>query len=212
MESDFWHQRWGSNRIGFHEGQVNALFAAHFGRLHLRAGARLFLPLCGKTRDVGWLRERGFAVAGAELSRRAIGDLFTDLDVTPEITRTETLENWHAPGLDFFVGDIFDLTAQDLGPVDAVYDRAALVALPPTMRDRYAPHLIGLTGGVQQLLITFEYDQTAMDGPPFSIDGPEVRRHYDARFDVVELERCEVKGGLKGIIPAEESAWHLNPR
>ena len=80
---------------------------------------------------------------------------------------------YSADGIDIFAGDIFEITADVLGPVDAVYDRAALVALPEGMRRRYAAHLAGITAVAPQLLVTFEYDQAEMDGPPFSITEEE---------------------------------------
>src|SRR5690606_15848969 len=102
----------------------------HFDRLRLTAGSRLFLPLCGKTRDIAWLLEGGYRVAGVELSEVAIGVLFEELDLEPAIERSGNLLCYSGPGIDIHVGDIFELTAAQLGDVQAIYDRAALVALP----------------------------------------------------------------------------------
>ena len=141
MEHEFWHERWRDNRIGFHEAGGNAHLIANFSCLDLLAGARVFVPLCGKTRDIGWLLDQGFRVSGAELSRLAVQSLFDDLNVVPEVSQAGPLEKFSAPGLDIYVGDIFDLTKAELGETDAVYDRAALVALPDDMRKRYGEHL-----------------------------------------------------------------------
>jgi len=130
MQPEFWRQRWASNQIGFHESEVNPLLVAHFDALELSAGARLFLPLCGKTVDIDWLLSRGFQVAGAELSALAVSQLFERLGTTPAVIRVGALECHRAGGLTVFAGDIFDLSAEALGRVDAIYDRAALVALP----------------------------------------------------------------------------------
>lgn len=209
MDQAFWHRRWTKNEIAFHEGAPNALLVAHLARLDLRAGARLFLPLCGKTRDIHWLLSQGFQIVGAELSDIAVRALFEDLGVAPKITEAGALVRYAAPNLDILHGDIFALQAATLGAVDAVYDRAALVALPAPMRAPYAAHVMGLTSAAPQMLITFDYDQPAMDGPPFSVPPDEVHTLYGTTYDVALLQSLEVPGGLKGKCAATEKIWHL---
>lgn len=211
MDAQFWHDRWQEGRLGFHEGRVNRMLEAHLGALELAPGQRIFVPLCGKAVDIPWLLSRGYRVAGAELSEIAVRDLFTGMDVVPEVTETGRFRRFSADGIDIFAGDIFDLTAGILGPVDAVYDRAALVALPEEMRRRYATHLAAMTACAPQLLVTFEYDQAAMDGPPFSVTEDEVARCHGARFAIRLLADADVPGGLKGIVAAREKAMLLQP-
>ena len=210
MEHDFWHDRWESNRIGFHEDQPNPLLVTHFPELSVPDGGRLFVPLCGKTLDIHWLLSRGYRVAGAELSEVAIQQLFEDLGVEPKISDLGDLKRYSADSIDIFVGDIFKLTPGLLGPVDAIFDRAALVALPVKMRADYAPHLVEITGNAPQLLITFEYDQSRLDGPPFSIPADEVSRHYAHRYKISSLAHDNVAGGFKGL-EAKERVWLLIP-
>ncbi|MEM7545733.1 MAG: thiopurine S-methyltransferase [Pseudomonadota bacterium] len=212
MDHDFWHQRWQSGEIGFHEGQANAMLVSYFDELALPDGARVFVPLCGKTRDIAWLMSRNMKVAGAELSKQAVEALFEDLGIVPDITEHGAIRRYSGPGIDIYVGDIFDLDAITLGPVDAVFDRAALVALPEEMRIRYAKHLIALTGGARQLLVTFEYDQSVMPGPPFSISMDQVQQRYADDYEIRNCHSTEVAGGLKGKCPARETVWLLAPR
>lgn len=212
MEHDFWHSRWENNQIGFHEGKANDLLVGHLDTLALPVRSRIFLPLCGKTRDIAWLLSQGYAVAGAELSELAIQQLFDDLQVTPHVTEDGLLKHYAAQDIDILVGDIFMLGRQTLGPVDAVCDRAALVALPAEMRAGYVRHVAQITNKAPQLLVTFEYDQSSMNGPPFAITPSEVQEHYAPDFDVTLLERIEIKGGFKAKIPATEAIWHLQPR
>lgn len=209
MDTQFWHDRWASNEIGFHKSEANPLLVKYVDALSLATGSRFFLPLCGKTLDIGWLLSRGYRVAGAELSAIAIEQLFAQLGVTPTITRVGTLAHYRAPRLDLFVGDIFRVTPELLGPVDAIYDRAALVALPQDMRARYAAHLATLTAHAPQLLISFEYDQRVMEGPPFSVSEEEIRQHYGQRYDITVLVSLDVPGGLKGRCPATERVYLL---
>ncbi len=148
-------------------------------------------------------------MAGAELSEVAITQLFAELGVEPRISASDTLKHYRGPDLDIFVGNIFELPGSVLGAVDAVYDRAALVALPELMRHRYAEHLTEMTGRAPQLLVSYVYDQRVMDGPPFSVPNDEVTQHYGRRYDVRLMASTEVPGGLKGKCGAKENVWLL---
>lgn len=209
MERSFWLDKWQRNEIGFHNSEAHPLLVEYFDQLGLEKGGRLFLPLCGKTLDIGWLLERGYTVAGAELSEAAVTQLFEQLGATPKIDDLGELKCYSAASIDIFVGDIFALTPQILGPVDATYDRAALVALPEPMRQRYTQHLNALTNKAPQLLISFEYDQQRMPGPPFCVDEKEVAQHYSGDYALNLLETVDVPGGLKGKCPAQEKVWLL---
>ena len=209
MDSDFWHRKWQANEIGFHNEEVNPLLLAHFAELSLSPGSRVFVPLCGKTRDIAWLLSRGYQVAGAELSELAVDQLFAELGVKPEIAGAGDVKHYSAPDLDIFVGDIFKLTRKALGSIDAVFDRAALVALPEKMRTRYTSHIVDITCAAPQLLLTFEYDQAAMAGPTFSVCDDEVQRHYKDSYRITAVASVDVAGGLKGKCAAKETAWLL---
>jgi thiopurine S-methyltransferase len=212
MDRDFWLTRWQSNQIPFHEGAPNSLLVTHFAALGVPAGGTIFVPLCGKSHDMRWLRAQGCKVVGAELSRLAIEQFYAELGLAPIVTRVGRFERFEAGGVTVLGGDIFDLDHEMLGPVDAVYDRAALVAFPAPLRERYAAHLAALTGGAPQMLVTFEYDQSRIAGPPFSVVKDEVRAHYGAHYLLESVETRDVPGGLKFVCPAEETAWLLKRR
>ncbi|OYT19645.1 MAG: thiopurine S-methyltransferase [Nitrospira sp. UW-LDO-01] len=172
----------------------------------------MFVPLCGKSLDLGWLLSQGYAVAGAELSELAVTQLFTELGVEAHVSEVGKHKHFHGEKIDIFVGDLFDLSRETLGPVDAVYDRAALVALPEGMRDQYTAHLKSLTALAPQLVIGYEYDQTVVPGPPFSVTPDELHRHYSDGYTLTPLTRIDVPGGLKGKCPATEHVWKLDKR
>lgn len=203
MEANFWKERWATQQIGFHLNEANPLLVKHISALGLNPPARIFLPLCGKTLDIGWLLSQGHHVAGAELVESAVISLFEELRITPAVEKLGALKVYRTKNLDLYVGDIFELKKDLLGPVDGVFDRAALVALPLEMRQKYTAHLRSLTQQAPQLLVTFDYDQNLVPGPPFSVTAAEVRDHYpEATF----VEGHNVSGGLKGIA-ATESVW-----
>ena len=209
MDAEFWHERWRTNATGFHEQKPNRLLVEHFRNIFGERELRVFLPLCGKTRDIGWLLSKGYRIAGVELSETAVTQLFADLDLIPEVRQLGDLTRFAAAGMDIFVGDAFDLSAAALGPVDVIYDRAALVALPSKMRANYAAHLMQITRLAPQFLVTFEYDQSRMEGPPFSVAEEEIRRCYGRSYSLKRAASVEVAGGLKGSCPATENAWVL---
>jgi len=212
MDEQFWHKKWESKDIAFHAATPNPLLLSYFDQLGLANNARVFLPLCGKTLDIGWLLNQGYRVAGAELSTVAVEELFSELGLTPMRSELGAVQRYQAHHLDIFVGDIFALNSELLGPVDAIYDRAALVALPDTLRAAYTTLLKEITHTAPQLLINYDYDQTAQAGPPFSISDAELASHYQAAYHVQLLSSNAVAGGLKGKCPALEKVWLLLPR
>jgi thiopurine S-methyltransferase len=209
MDESFWQRKWERNEIAFHQREPNPLLVRYFADLSLPEGSRVFVPLCGKTLDIHWLLSHRYRVAGAELSKIAVEQLFAELGVKPTITAIGRLSRYSANDIDIFVGDIFSLSGSVLGRVDAIYDRAALVAFPAPMRIGYAAHLMKITDRAPQLLISYVYDQRLLDGPPFSVSDEEVGRHYRGSYDLKLLASVDVRGGLKGKCPATENVWLL---
>jgi len=209
MELEFWQKRWRDNNIPFHEGKPNTLLIRHIDRLNLPKGGRVFIPLCGKTKDFEWLASQGYRAVGAELSEIAIQQLFEELNITPTVSEVGTHKHYAAPGIDVWVGDIFQMTAEMMGPVDGTFDRAAMVAMPESMRQQYVNKVAEISKCAPQLLTCFEYDQSLLDGPPFDVKEPEVRSLYDQHYDVSLVERVPIRGGLKGKCPSDAVLWHL---
>jgi thiopurine S-methyltransferase len=212
VDAEFWLRKWRSNDIGFHKDAANAHLVRHCAVLALAPGSHIFLPLCGKSKDMTWLAAAGFSVTGAELSELAVQQFFQEWGVTPSITQCNGHCIYAAAQVRIFVGDIFALQAADLGAVDAVYDRAALVALPGPLRELYTQHLRHITATSAQLVVTFEYDQQQLAGPPFAVDADEIARHYAADYHLQCLARDTLEGGFKGLAPVYEAVWWLKPR
>lgn len=211
MEHDFWHSKWHKNEIGFHEPEGNVLLVKYADTLLATTSPRVFVPLCGKTKDIHWLLANGCEVVGAELSEIAITQLFAELDIEPEITTLGSLKLFKNGPLSIFVGDIFELTNETLGGITGIYDRAALVALPTELREKYAAHICDITECAPILLISFDYDQSVIPGPPFCVDETEVARLYNTSYSVTLLEREPLEGGLKGKVAADSLVFNLKP-
>ena len=151
-------------------------------------------------------------MAGSELSEFAIDELFKQLEISPKVDERGAIKHFHAPNIDIYAGNIFELNKEILGPVDAVYDRGAYVALPETIRAQYSQHLINITNNAPQLLVAYEYNQSLMNGPPFSIQPTEIEANYIKSYEITNLNSQDVEGGLKGICAAKENVWLLQER
>ncbi|CAA6819346.1 MAG: Thiopurine S-methyltransferase (EC [uncultured Sulfurovum sp.] len=208
-ENNLWLERWENREIGFNQVTENAFMVKYFNHLNLRNENRVLVPLCGKTIDVSWLLAEGYGVTGIELSETAVIELFDDLGVVPNVSEVGELTLYRADKLHVFVGDIFKVSSEMLGSIDAIYDRAALVALTIGVRVEYTAHLRELTNNAPQLLLCFEYDQSLMNRTPYSVEESEVKKHYEEHYELELLTREEITGGFKGKLPACDVAWLL---
>lgn len=201
MQPDFWLDRWSSNRIGFHRDAPLPLLLAHWPALELPADSRVFVPLCGKSLDMVWLAERGHRVLGVELSALAVRQFFDERDLVPEVRITDAGTHHMAGPYELIVGDAFALDASVLADCAAVYDRAALIALPPELRRTYATTAWHrLPSACQGLLVTLEYPQPEKHGPPFSVETGEVHVLLDADWHIDELERRDILANEPGFV------------
>jgi thiopurine S-methyltransferase len=193
MEIPFWHDRWKQNEIGFHQADFNSHLQEFWPSLGLKADSHVFVPLCGKSRDLLWLRAQGHPVLGVEVSPIAVRDFFKENGLTPQVSRRDPFEVREADGLTILCGDFFALTPEWLADIQAVFDRASLIALPPDLRTRYAAHMARiLPPNARILLVTMEYPAQGLQGPPFSVDEDEVRALYEKHFSVTSLLRKDI--------------------
>jgi thiopurine S-methyltransferase len=179
MQQEFWHERWQLNQIGFHSEEINRHLQQYWPALNIMPDSRVFLPLCGKSNDILWLFAQGYDVIGVELSPLAVQAFFVENGLSATTRKQGKFSVNETDGLRIYCGDFFDLSANDVAGICAVYDRASLVALPPEMRAAYAAHMqYLLKPGTKTLLVAFDYPQFEMQGPPFSVQAPEVLALY----------------------------------
>jgi thiopurine S-methyltransferase len=175
VQRNFWIERWQNGEIGFHCSEVNPNLPRFWTSLNAPAPGQVLVPLCGKSLDMHWLSRQGYAVLGVELSETAVAAFFSEAKLRPERSRQGRFECWQAGNIRILCGDFFDLTAQDVDACNLIYDRAALIALPETMRVRYAAHIRHLFAyGVKAMMVVLEYPQNEMSGPPFCVAHEEL--------------------------------------
>ena len=193
MEPHFWHARWRSGQIGFHQSAVDRHLQKYWPRLHIAGHGRIFVPLCGKSLDLLWLLEQEYSVAGVELSALALESFCMEHGIPARRRMLDRFDVYEAAGLALYRGDFYDLSRTILGSFAAVYDRAALISWKPELRARYVAHMTALTTpGTQTLLIAMEYPQAQMPGPPFCVAADEVERLYAGNHSIEVLAKDDV--------------------
>lgn len=219
MEQDFWHQRWQANEIGFHQDLINPWLAYFYGELgppaEKRSSLRVFVPLCGKSRDMLWLAQNGYEVVGLELSEIAVKDFFAESQIQPDLEQHGNHTHYTGNGIKIIRGDYFSTDAGEIGRITDVFDRASLVAMPEDMRWAYAQKMTELLEpGGRILLVTLTYPQDEMDGPPFSVTEDEVYELFGAAFSIDKLAakntlEDEPRFRERGLTSLAETAYKL---
>ena len=200
VDNAFWLDRWRENLIAFHQGRPNTALREHFEIVSPRAGARVLVPLCGKALDMAWLAGRGCTVRGVELSPIAVEDFFREQGLACEAREEGAFRVVAGGGVTLLCGDFFDVDADLAGSPDWVYDRAALVALPRELRARYAAHLLSvIPRAARMLLLTLEYPEGDLEGPPFCVREDEVRALYGPRREVRALSVRDILDEEPGL-------------
>lgn len=193
MEPALWLERWREARTGFHQDAPTPLLLKHWPAVGAAPGSRVFVPLAGKSLDMAWFASQGYRVLGAELSPLAVAQFFESQGVDPSVAEAADGVHHVAGPIELVRGDVFGLDADAIASCTAVFDRAAIIALPPEMRARYVREVYGkLPSGCRGLLITLEYPQQEKAGPPFSVAEAEVRALFEGEWRVTLLERSEI--------------------
>lgn len=218
MEADFWQQRWQQGRTGFHQDRPTPLLEQYWSEVYAPRGCRVLVPLCGKSLDLLWLADRGHRVLGVELSPIAVQQFFTEHRMTPRIHVSPSGTHYASGAIEIVVGDAFAVEDSLLATCQAIFDRAALIALPPQMRRQYAYRLYArMAPGTRALVVDLEYPPEEKQGPPFSVDASEMRALFGERWAVDLLERRNILAEqpgfqAEGITALHTSAWRLLKR
>ncbi|BCL70028.1 putative Thiopurine S-methyltransferase [Vibrio nigripulchritudo MADA3029] len=209
QDQEIWHQKWASNQIGFHLEDVNPLLIKYWEKLSPSREQKVFVPLCGKSEDLVWLAQKHDNVQGVELSDIAVRAFFAEHFYTPTVTTVSSQHDWYQfDELNIYTGDYFTAPIE---PVELIYDRAALIALPKDLRSSYVERLKSLLlPGGKILLVTLDYPQEEMAGPPFSVPKDEVLSLFDG-FKVTHLARDDADEThhriKKGLSRFAEETW-----
>jgi thiopurine S-methyltransferase len=212
MNPDFWLTRWSRHEIGFHQSRVNEYLTRFWPALGVERQSVVFVPLCGKTLDMRWLQEHeGHPVLGNEIARSACTEFFDEWGVQPTASKQGSFEAFEARGVKILCGDFFALRPEDVANVAAVFDRAALIALPPEMRVAYAAKLQTILPRAPILLVAPDYAQHEMSGPPFAVGEAEIRTLF-ARRTVECIAEVDVTNAPENARFRQRGVTHLGER
>ncbi|MGE6328468.1 thiopurine S-methyltransferase [Psychrobacter pacificensis] len=220
MNPEFWHKRWQEKRIGFNQSAVNPLLTEYIDHLDLAVGSRIFVPLCGKSIDMVWLAAQGYDVVGVELVESAVQEFFAEQNIQPIVSQHvenpdikcyqgQLVDGDEQRTITLWAADIFALTSTDLGTIDTIYDKAALIALPADMRPDYSEQIRKVSDNATQLLITLNYDQSKKDGPPFSINSQQLQQYYGSHYQICKLASEPSSIGSMPDLKVTEQVWLL---
>jgi thiopurine S-methyltransferase len=216
MNNQFWIDRWAENRIGFHRDGIQPLLEKHWLGIARGGTGRVLVPMCGKSHDLTWLAARGHQVVGVELSHVAARSFAQEHGLEFQVVEDPPFTRMQSETIELLVGDFFDLTPGRAGRFGLVYDRAALIALPPERRPAYVmkvKEMLDRDGHV--LLITIEWDLEPDVGPPWGVGEAEVRDLFAGhRVDRVDMRDClheELRFRERGATWMREAAYHIRP-
>ncbi|CAH0525877.1 thiopurine S-methyltransferase [Vibrio hippocampi] len=212
---EIWHDKWAANQIGFHLEDVNPLLIDYWSKLKPLKNETVFVPLCGKSEDLVWLAQQHDEVYGVELSQIAVRAFFAEHFYTPLVTAISgQYELYQFDELNLYVGDYFSLP---IAPVDLIYDRAALVAMPKEIRGEYVSKLKQLLKpGGRILLVTLDYIQQELSGPPFSVTEAELTEYFAGDYQLTRLYRDEAgedhRRIKQGLTRFAEEVWLIESK
>lgn len=215
MGKKFWLDRWESGETPFNLTEVHPDLIEYFPQLKAKQSATVLVPLCGKSIDMIWLLKQGCHVIGVELSPIAVESFFKDQRIQYEKTKWGEFHAYKSDHIDILCGDFFSLNTVDLPTIDVIYDRAALIALPQKLRQKYADILIHVSNTATKMLLkTLESDDIA-EGPPYPVNEAEVQSLYGEVFRIKRLKetpRADISPHLqaKGYCTIIDIVYELN--
>ena len=219
MEIDFWLDRWSRGETAFDQQHINPYLGYYYGEkgppLAKRAALKVFVPLCGKSKDLWWLQQNGYDAIGVECSELAVEQFFAENNLTYKKENKNDLVSYKTTKLEILQGDFFGLRPEDIGPFTDIYDRASLIALPAELRRQYVDKITELQQpGTRTLLITLTYPDEQMEGPPFSVADKEIEQLYGDNYKVDKLAaknilEDEPRFKQRGLTSLTETAYKL---
>ena len=216
MDQQFWLERWDKGQIGFHREEVSPELIRNLPRFMNDPKRTVLVPLCGKSKDLLFLRDMGFTVIGIELSHVAVQSFWNENGIDANSHPQGPLTIWKANGITLLQGNFFEIGPHLIDAPTLVYDRAALIAMPPGMRDRYSRHLIHLAGNASLLMITLEYSLEEMQGPPFAVSKEEIQMRFGQTHTIEILETSDVLSenaslSARGLQALTETIYRMIP-
>ena len=190
MKPDYWIDRWKDGNIRFHDADPHRFLIEYFPHLNTRIDDSILVPLCGKSVDMTWIMSQSRNVVGVELSEIAIESFVEENNLIHTKSVGGEFAAYQGDRFKIFNGDLFHMSETDVCGIKAVYDRGSFVALPSGgLRERYADWMaLNLSTGCKVLLVTFNFDQEEMAGPPFTANRKTIHQLFEKDFSITMLK------------------------
>ena len=189
---EFWHNRWLSQKIGWHREIYNDLLLKHWPKINASGNSSVLVPLCGKSLDMLWLVKQGHSVVGLEIVQQAVETFFHENKLEYDSVEIGNHKKYSNQKFTIYQGNVFDLEPGII-QADYWYDRAAMIAIEPSTRAEYVDQIRKQTKQCAVgLLITLVYPQEQMQGPPFSLHDDEVRSLFSDGFELECLGKIDL--------------------
>lgn len=190
MDADFWTERWNQSNTPWHQSEPEALLTKYFPKEKTKSA---LIPLCGKSLDVLWISKNSEKVIGVELSPIACQAFFEEQNFSYKTESYKDFKIFNSLNIELWCGDFFKLPTETYQSVDFIYDRAAIIALPPNLRQLYANKLIEIaqasTSSDFQILMIGRVDEGLQDGPPFQVADAEIHKLFSEKLNLEILEK-----------------------
>ena len=201
MEKQFWIKKWIKNEIGFHQEHFNPRLTQFWNQLTSNSG-QVFVPLCGKSKDMVYLKNLGHRILGVEWSKKAIKEFEAEHKLCFETTDIDGFTVFADESYTFYCGDFFQLPASLMKNIKYVYDRAAMIALPTSLRSSYGQWICQNLSHAKIMLLAIEFDNLNI-GPPFSLSKNEIDQTFTKNFKIENIldEKLDINSAVhKGHI------------
>ena len=131
-------------------------------------------------------------MVGVEFSEIAVNEFFNENKINANVYDSAHFKQFKSDGITIFQGDYYQLNPEKLPKFDFIYDRAALVAMPKDRRDAYVNHLLEfLSADTRLLLVSLDYQQHEMAGPPFAVSEQQVQSLFSNQCSIQPLDRTD---------------------
>lgn len=190
-----WSNRWREGRAGWNLDGVHKMLAKHFEKVvNGRTDLKIFVPLCGKAKDMKWMFDQGHRIVGVEYDEQVVRELFVEngleLDKVKEMGGLKLFSSLDGR-FKVYQGDFFLFKSEyESEPMNGIWDRGSLVAVNVADREKYASIILSVMApDCRYLLDTLEYDVSEYVGVPHCVTDQDIHGLYHSKCDIERLER-----------------------
>lgn len=163
------------------------------------------------------LHQQNVEVVGAEFSKMAIVEFFNESNLKYEVKEIDEHSSIYEginceSKITFYQGDFFAMPDNDqFKHFDVVWDRAAMVAINPGDRGKYAEKIMSILSEKGTLLLSAMVREEGRDGPPHTLTECQISAAYKPLgFQLSHLEMFEDLSSVSRLGKLEVHTFQIN--